>query len=65
MSDHEFYFCLKHKKVEGKEGCRAADRMGPYDSEAAAARALDTAAERSKEWDEDPDWNDDAPAPRE
>ncbi|MFY0409625.1 hypothetical protein [Solicola sp. PLA-1-18] len=58
MSEQHF-FCLKHHTVEGKDGCKAADRMGPYDSEAEASRALETAAERNEQWDEDPKWNDD------
>lgn len=59
MSD-KFYYCLNHKTVEGEEGCRAADRLGPYDSEAEASRALEIAAERTAAWDNDPDWNDNA-----
>lgn len=59
MADPKFYYCTKHDRVEGEEGCRAADRLGPYDSEAEAGRALQIAAERTKEWDNDPDWNDD------
>ena len=58
----EFWYCLKHERVEGPEGCRNQDRMGPYASESEAARALQTAAERTEAWDNDPDWNDDAPA---
>ena len=61
MSDQKFYYCIKHATVEGEDGCRAADRMGPYDTEAEAARALETARERTEAWEEDPDWNDDAP----
>lgn len=60
MSD-KYYFCLNHHTVEGEDGCKAADRMGPYDSQAEASRALETAAERTKAWDSDPDWNDDEP----
>ncbi len=60
MPDMAYYFCLKHHAVEGEDGCRAADRLGPYDSEADASRALDKVAERNEEWDNDPDWNDDA-----
>ena len=55
----EYYYCLKHHAVEGKDGCRAADRMGPYASAEEASHALETAAERTKEWDTDPAWNDD------
>lgn len=57
-----YWFCLKHHAVEGEEGCRAKDRLGPYDTEAEAARALETAAERTEAWDNDPDWNDDVDA---
>ncbi|EFQ83501.1 hypothetical protein HMPREF0063_11163 [Aeromicrobium marinum DSM 15272] len=60
MTD-QFYFCLKHRTVEGEHGCKAADRLGPYDTSADAARALDKVAERNTEWENDPDWNDDAP----
>ena len=57
----QFFFCLKHHTVEGAEGCKAKDRLGPYPSHDAAAHALDTVAERNEEWDNDPDWNDDTP----
>lgn len=53
-----FYYCTKHGAVEGEQGCKAADRLGPYDTEAEAARAFETAREKTKAWDEDPDWND-------
>lgn len=57
-----YYFCLKHHAVEGEDGCRAQDRLGPYATEAEASRALEKVAERNEAWDNDPDWNDDAPA---
>ncbi len=62
----EFWYCLNHKRVEGRDGCRNQDRLGPYETEADASRALERAAERTESWDRDPDWNDDEPpAPRE
>lgn len=55
----EYWYCLTHHRVEGDEGCRSADRLGPYPTEAEAARALEKVAERNEVWDTDPDWNDD------
>jgi hypothetical protein len=60
MSNPEYWFCLTHHTVEGTEGCKNADRLGPYASEAEASRALDKVAERNEAWDNDPNWNDDA-----
>jgi len=62
MAD-EYWYCLKHKTVEGAGGCKSADRLGPYATQDEAARALEKVAERNETWDNDPDWNDDAPAP--
>lgn len=56
--DHEYFFCLKHRAVEGEEGCRAKDRLGPYATSAEAERALEKVAERNEAWDNDPDWSD-------
>jgi hypothetical protein len=55
----EYWFCLTHHRVEPRDGCRNADRLGPYTSEAAAARALESVEERNEAWDSDPRWNDD------
>ena len=61
MSDSEYWYCLTHKTVEGHDGCRNSDRLGPYSSAAEAARALEKVEERNEEWDNDPKWNDDGP----
>ena len=62
MSDDEqYWYCLNHKTVETRDGCKNADRLGPYASYADASRALDKVEERNEEWDNDPNWNDDAP----
>jgi hypothetical protein len=58
-SDGEFWFCLKHHTVEGRDGCRNADRLGPYATSAEASRALEKVEERNEAWDHDPEWNDD------
>lgn len=55
----EYWYCLKHHRVEGREGCKNADRLGPYPTEAEAARALEHVEERNEEWENDPNWNDD------
>lgn len=54
-----YWFCLTHHVVEPEEGCPNKDRLGPYETEAEAARALEHAAERTEAWDKDPVWNDD------
>ncbi len=58
LGEPEFWFCLKHHPVEPREGCKAKDRLGPYPTEAEAARALEKVEERNEEWDNDPNWND-------
>ena len=58
-SGDEYWFCTKHNAVEGRDGCRAIDRLGPYATRAEAERALQTAEERNEAWDNDPAWNDD------
>ncbi|WP_121258493.1 hypothetical protein [Nocardioides ferulae] len=60
MAEAEFWFCVKHHRVEtGDEMCPARDRLGPYPSRAEAERALETAEARNEAWDNDPAWNDD------
>jgi hypothetical protein len=54
----EWYYCLKHRKVEEGPECPAKDRLGPYGSREEAAQALDTAHDREVSWRTDPRWND-------
>jgi hypothetical protein len=54
----EFWYCLKHHAVEGHDGCKNADRLGPYPTEDDASRALEKVQERNEEWESDPKWND-------
>ena len=56
--DDKYWFCLKHHTVEGVDGCRSQDRLGPYATADEAAHALDKVAERNEAWDSDSDWND-------
>jgi hypothetical protein len=53
----KWYYCLDHHAVEPQKGCKPSQRLGPYPSEAEAARALEKVQERNAEWDSDPDWN--------
>lgn len=57
--DQEWYYCLDHRTVETRDGCRAAVRIGPFPTAEEAARALETVERRNREWDHDPDWADD------
>jgi hypothetical protein len=61
--DGGFWFCLNHHTVEGPEGCPNKDRLGPYETRAEAARALDKVEERNEAWEHDPRWNDDEDEP--
>lgn len=53
MSEHDegFYYCLKHHRVEGHEGCADKDRLGPYPTAAEAAVALETVAAREARYE--------------
>jgi hypothetical protein len=58
----KYWYCLKHHAVEsGPDVCDYKDRLGPYESEADASRALEKVKERNEEWDNDPNWNDAGP----
>lgn len=60
MADEEWFFCLNHHTVEGVDGCKAKDRLGPYATREEAAHALDKVEERNEDWDTDPAWNDES-----
>ena len=47
----KWYYCLKHHRVEPWDGCKAADRLGPYDTPEEAGRALELVRERNKAWE--------------
>jgi hypothetical protein len=57
MSDEQWFYCLKHRTVEGPEGCRAADRLRPYPDRETAARAVEIVRERTEAADRaDREW---------
>ena len=65
MSDEQWFYCLKHGTVEGADGCRAADRLGPYPDKETASRALEIARERTEAADRsDREWNERGSSPR-
>ena len=65
MSDEQWFYCVKHGTVEGAQGCRAADRLGPYPDRATASRALEIARERTESEDaKDREWNERGSSPR-
>ncbi len=65
MSDEQWFYCLKHGTVEGPQGCRAADRLGPYPDRETAARALEIARERTEAADRaDREWDERGTSPR-
>ena len=47
-----WWYSLKYHTVEDDDGpTPGKDRLGPYPTREAAARALETVRERNKEWD--------------
>jgi hypothetical protein len=53
-----WYWCLRHSRVEeGAGACPPDDRLGPYESEAAARNWRDRAEARDDRWErEDREW---------
>ena len=47
----EWFYCLKHKKVEEGIECPAKDRFGPYATRTEAEHAMERVAERNQDWD--------------
>ncbi|MDR0341724.1 MAG: hypothetical protein LBI49_01195 [Nocardiopsaceae bacterium] len=53
MTDEQrWWYCLRHNRVEGEDGCPGKDRLGPYPTREQAEHALETVRERNEEWDE-------------
>jgi hypothetical protein len=53
MPQGPFFFNLRTGRVEGPEGARADERLGPYATREEAERALQSARERTERWDEE------------
>lgn len=56
--ENEYYYCMKHKKVEPWDGCRSDNRLGPYPSKEKASHAMEKVDQRNEAWENDPNWND-------
>lgn len=56
--DSKYSWCLEHSRVETSDTrCSSSNRLGPYETEGDAQRALETVAERNKKFDaEDEAW---------
>ncbi len=64
MSATGWYWCLSHGQVEEGAGCRAGDRMGPYESPEAARHWKDRVEARNDRWEgDDREWEDDEDQP--
>jgi hypothetical protein len=51
-SGEQWWYCLKHKTVEGPDtSCAGKDLLGPYPTREEAARALQKVQERNRDWD--------------
>lgn len=48
MTEHSFWWCLRHGRVEDEAGCAHADRLGPYETREQAAGALEAARARTQ-----------------
>lgn len=54
----EWFFNVEEGKVEEGPQSPGKNRMGPYTSREEAEHALETARERTSEWENDPRWHD-------
>jgi hypothetical protein len=59
----QYYWCLKHSRVESDNNlCAGQERLGPYGTAAEAERALARVDERNAAWDaEDERWHGEQP----
>jgi hypothetical protein len=54
----QYYWCLTHQRVEEGTVCRAANRLGPYESPEAARNWSERVEQRAEKWKaEDERWH--------
>lgn len=52
MPEDRWWYCVRHHTVESDaDRCKAADRLGPYETRDEAEHALERVAARNEEWD--------------
>lgn len=49
-TSEQWWYCLRHMRVEPAKGCANRHRLGPFATAEEASRALEQAAERNEEW---------------
>lgn len=55
-----YWYCVTHHRVEPFASTDSSNRIGPFEDEASASRALQTIAEREKRYTaEDSEWEGD------
>lgn len=54
----DWYWCFRHGGPEHGAGCRATDRLGPYDSREAAVHWKDRVEARNEAWEDEEDDED-------
>ncbi len=59
MGEGQWYWCLRHRRVEPRQGCPERDRLGPYESQEEAARWHERVEDRNDAWaEQDERWED-------
>ncbi|MGY2129233.1 hypothetical protein [Blastococcus sp. SYSU DS0617] len=53
MAEGPWFYCLKHRAVEDRDGCAERHRLGPYATREEAERALASVAEREEQIEEE------------
>ena len=51
VASGQWYWCLRHQRVEPADGCANSERLGPYPTAEAAADWKATTEARNEEWD--------------
>lgn len=58
-SEQQWWYCLRHMRVEPATGCANRHRLGPFPTTEEAAHALEQATRRNEDWRRGEDERDD------